>query len=32
VVLERKLKVRTTFRRAVMLQGLSEQLRGESTG
>jgi uncharacterized protein (DUF1697 family) len=28
VVFERKLKVRTTFRRAVMLQGLSEQLRG----
>ena len=31
VVFERKLKVRTTFRRAVMVQRLSEQLRGEST-
>ena len=32
VVFERKLKVRTTFRRAVMLHGLSEQLRGDSIG
>ena len=32
VLFERKLKVRTTFRRAVMLCGLSEQLRGESAG
>jgi len=31
VLFERKLKVRTTFRRAVMLQGLSEQLRAEAT-
>jgi len=29
-VLERKLKVRTTLRRAVMLQGLSQQLRQQS--
>jgi len=28
---ERKLKVRTTLRRAVMLHGLSEQLRSDST-
>jgi uncharacterized protein (DUF1697 family) len=28
---ERKLKVRTTLRRAVMLQGLSEQLRSDTT-
>jgi uncharacterized protein (DUF1697 family) len=29
-VFERKLKTRTTFRRAVMLHGLSAQLRGEA--
>jgi len=32
VVFERKLKVRTTLRRAVMLRGLSEHLRGEGAG